>query len=195
MKTKIITLFILAQFAFAAAMAQTYKVDASNSILNWKAEKITGFHEGTIGIKSGSLSIDRNNITSGSFTIDMMTIVCTDLTDAEYNGKLVGHLKSPDFFDVANFGEAVFTLTKLVDVTKSVAEVSGNLTIKNITKPLTFKAVIIKDGNSFVFNANNIVVDRSLYNIKYGSGSFFSDLGDKVIYDEFVLKLKLVVVQ
>jgi polyisoprenoid-binding protein YceI len=192
---KITTLIIVLQFAIVASWAQTYTVDASKSTLNWRAEKITGFHEGTINLKSGSLKIEKDKITSGSFTIGMTTMVNTDLTDAEYNKKLIGHLSSPDFFDVAKFPEAVFTITKPVDVTKSVTEVHGNLTIKGISKPLSFKTVIKKDGNSYVFNANSIVVDRTLYNIKYGSGSFFSDLGDKVIYDEFTIKLKLVVVQ
>lgn len=195
MKTKITSLIILLQFAIVAAFSQTYNVDAAKSTLNWKAEKITGFHEGTISLKSGSLKIANDKITSGSFVINMSTIVNTDLTDAEYNKKLVGHLSSPDFFDVAKFPEAVFTITKPVDVSKSVTEIHGNLTIKGISKPLSFKAVVKKDGNSYVFNANSIVVDRTVYNIKYGSGSFFSDLGDKVIYDEFTLKLKLVVVQ
>jgi polyisoprenoid-binding protein YceI len=125
----------------------------------------------------------------------MTTIIDTDLADAEYNKKLTGHLSSPDFFDVAKFPEAVFTITKPVDLTKAVTEVHGSLTIKGISKPLMFKAVVKKDGNTFVFNANSIVVDRTVYNIKYGSGTFFSDLGDKVIYDQFTLKLKLVAVQ
>jgi polyisoprenoid-binding protein YceI len=195
MKTKITSLIILLQFVLVAAFSQTYNVDAAKSTLNWKAEKLTGFHEGTISLKSGSLKIANDKVTSGSFVINMSTIVSTDLTDAEYNKKLVGHLSSPDFFDVAKFPEAVFTITKPVDVSKSVTEIHGNLTIKGISKPLSFKAVVKKDGNSYVFNANSIVVDRTLYNIKYGSGSFFSDLGDKVIYDEFTIKLKLVVVQ
>jgi polyisoprenoid-binding protein YceI len=195
MKTKITSLIILLQFAIIGAFAQTFTVDASKSTLNWKAEKITGFHEGTMNLKSGTLKIENGKITSGSFVINMSTIADTDLTDAEYNAKLTGHLKSPDFFDVAKFPEALFTITKPVDVSKSVTEVHGNLTIKGISKPLTFKTVIKKDGNSYVFNANSIVVDRTVYNIKYGSGTFFSDLGDKVIYDEFTLKLKLVVTQ
>jgi polyisoprenoid-binding protein YceI len=183
------------QFAMVAVYAQSYKVDAAKSTLDWKAEKITGFHEGAIDIKSGTMKIDKDKIISGSFVINMNTITCTDLTDAEYNQKLVGHLKSPDFFDVAKFPEATFTITKPVDVSKSVTEIHGNLSIKGIVKPLIFKAVVLKTGTSYVFNANSIVVDRTKYDIKYGSGSFFSDLGDKAIYDEFTLKLKLTVVQ
>ncbi|MEI7897801.1 MAG: YceI family protein [bacterium] len=195
MKTKITTCIILLQFAIISAFAQTFTVDASKSTLNWKAEKMTGFHEGTIAIKSGSFKTSKDKITAGTFAIDMATIVDKDLANEEYNKKLVGHLSSADFFDVAKFPEAVFTLTKPVDLTKSVTEVHGNLTIKGISKPLSFKTVIRKDGNSIVFDANSIVVDRTVYNIKYGSGTFFSDLGDKVIYDQFTLKLKLVAVQ
>ncbi|MCX6267532.1 MAG: YceI family protein [Bacteroidetes bacterium] len=195
MKTRIFSLIIFMQLSIMAAFAQVYKVDAAKSTVNWKAEKITGFHEGTISIKSGSLKIDKNQLISGSFVINMSTIVNTDLTDAEYNKKLIGHLSSPDFFDVAKFPEAVFTITKPVDVSKSVTEIHGNMTIKGITKPLIFKSVVKKEGNSYIFNANSIVVDRTKYDIKYGSGSFFSDLGDKVIYDEFTIKLHLVVVQ
>jgi polyisoprenoid-binding protein YceI len=192
MKTRITSLIIIMQFVMVAAWAQTFTVDASKSTLNWKAEKITGFHEGTLNLKTGTFKVENGKIMSGTFTVDMNSITCTDLTDAEYNGKLVGHLKSADFFDVAKFTEAVFTITKPVDVSKSVTEVHGNLTIKGISKPITFKANILKNDISFIFNANSIVVDRTLYNIKYGSGSFFSDLGDKAIYDEFTIKLKIV---
>ncbi|MEI6433917.1 MAG: YceI family protein [Bacteroidota bacterium] len=195
MKTKITSLIILLQFAIVAAFAQTYTVDATKSTLNWKAEKITGFHEGTIGIKSGSFKASNNKITSGSFVVNMTTIIDTDLTDAEYNKKLIGHLSSPDFFDVAKFPEALFTITKPVDLSKAVVDIHGKLTIKGIVKPIAFKAVVKKDGNTYVFNANSIVIDRTSYGIKYGSGSFFSDLGDKAIYDEFTMKLKLVAVQ
>ena len=195
MKTKIIALFFLSQFAIVAAWAQTYTVDASKSTLNWKAEKLTGFHVGTIGLKSGSFKVVNNKIGSGSFIINMTTITDTDLTDAEYNKKLTGHLSSPDFFDVAKFPEAVFTITKPVDLSKTVTEVHGNLTIKGVSKPLSFKVVVKKDGNSYLFHANSIVVDRTAYNIKYGSGSFFSDLGDKVIYDEFTIMLQLFATQ
>ena len=195
MKTKITALTLLFALVFAATHAQTFNLDLSKSTLNWHAEKITGFHEGTVDLKSGSFKIEKDKIVSGTFVINMSTVADVDLTDAGYNQKLVGHLKSPDFFDVAKFPEATFTLTKPVDLTKSVTEVHGNLTIKGITKPLTFKTVILKNGNTISFNANSIVVDRTVYNIKYGSGTFFTDLGDKVIYDEFTLKLKMVAVQ
>lgn len=192
MKTRIASLILLLQVVAVAAFAQNYNIDLSKSTLNWRAEKITGFHEGTISLKAGSFKVESGTLTSGSFAIDMNTIKVTDIEDAETNGKLVGHLKSEDFFDVAKSPEATFTITKPVDLSKSVADVTGILTIKGISKPLTFKTVIIKVGNAYTFNANSIVVDRTKYNVRYGSGSFFEGLGDKVIYDEFVIKLKLV---
>ena len=195
MKTRIFSLLVALQVTAVAAFAQTFKADAEKSTLAWHAEKITGFHDGTIALKSGTFKVEKDKIVSGSFTIDMSTIANTDLTDKGYNDKLVGHLKSPDFFDVAKFPEAVFTITKPVDLTKSVTDVHGTLTVKGITKPLSFKAVVLKVGGSFSFNANSIVVDRTVYNIKYGSGTFFSDLGDKVIYDQFNVRLKLMAVQ
>jgi polyisoprenoid-binding protein YceI len=124
----------------------------------------------------------------------MNSITCSDLKDPEYNAKLVGHLKSADFFDVAKSPEAVFTITNPVDLSKAVTEVHGNLTIKGITNPLTFKVVSYREGTAWVFNANSVVVDRTKYNIKYGSGTFFGDLGDKAIYDEFTMRLKIVAV-
>lgn len=195
MKTRIFSLLIALQVTAVAAFAQTFKADTEKTTLAWHAEKITGSHEGNISLKSGSFKVEKDKIVSGSFIIDMNTITNTDLTDKEYNGKLVGHLKSADFFDVAKFPDAVFTITKPVDLSKSVTDVHGTLTLKGITKPLSFKAVVLKVGGSFSFNANSIVVDRTLYNIKYGSGTFFSDLGDKVIYDEFTVRLKLMAVQ
>ena len=195
MKTKIIALAFLFQLTILAGRSQTFTVDAAKSTLHWKAEKLTGFHEGTIEVKSGSFVIKNDKIISGSFVIDMSTIVNTDLVDEGVSKKLVGHLRSADFFDVAKYPEAIFTISKPVDVGRPVAEVHGNLTIKGISKPLSFKTVIKKDGNSYIFNANSIVVDRTLYNIRYGSGSFFTDLGDKVIYDEFTIGLKLVAIQ
>jgi polyisoprenoid-binding protein YceI len=195
MKTKFAVLVILFQFAVVAVWAQAFKVDVAKSTLNWKAEKITGSHEGAIGLKSGNLMIQNGKLTSGSFVINMNSITCTDLTDAETNQKFIGHLKSEDFFNVAKFPEAVFAITSPVDVTKSVVSITGNLTIKGITKPLTFKANVIKEGNSYIFSANSIVVDRTAYDIKYGSGSFFDNLGDKAIYDDFLIHLKLVAVQ
>jgi polyisoprenoid-binding protein YceI len=116
----------------------------------------------------------------------MNSIVDTDLADASWNAKLVGHLKSDDFFGVATYPTADLVITKVEGNTYS-----GNLTIKGVTNPTSFTAIASKDGKSTVYKGT-ITVDRSKYNIKYGSKSFFDNLGDKVIYDEFTLDFSLV---
>ncbi|MBP7497411.1 MAG: YceI family protein [Bacteroidales bacterium] len=191
MKSKLFLTVLVLLINTLILNAQNYKADITKSDLYWKAEKIVGYHEGNISLKAGSLKIEKDKIISGSFTIDMNTIVCTDLKDKEYNDKLTGHLKSSDFFDVAKFNTATFTINKPVDISKAVTEIKGTLTIKGISKALNFKSNVIKEGNNYIFNANSIIVDRTIYDIRYGSGSFFSNLGDKAIYDEFNIKLKL----
>ena len=121
----------------------------------------------------------------------MNSIACTDLS-GEYAGKLVGHLKSDDFFGVANYPTAKFVITKVVSRgTPGAYKVQGDLTIKGITQSIKFNADLKEDGTKTVAEAK-ITVDRSDYNIRYGSGSFFENLGDKTIYDDFDLEIKLV---
>lgn len=167
-------------------------VDTAKSQVNWKGYKVLGSHEGTIVIKDGNLDFDGDQLTGGSFTIDMTTINCTDL-EGEYKGKLEGHLKSDDFFGVSNFPTANFTITKVASRGKAGEyKVVGNLTIKGITKEIKFNAVISeKDGQTIA--TAPIKIDRSEFNVKYGSGSFFDNLGDNTIYDEFDLNVNLVV--
>lgn len=172
--------------------ADTFKADVSKSKLEWVGEKVAGQHNGTINLAGGTLVIDGTKIMSGSFEIDMNSITNVDLTDAEWNQKLVGHLKSDDFFGVAKFPKATFTITGPVAFVKGSANVKGNLSIKGITQPITFKAAMQNTAEGIRFYAH-IIVDRTKFDVRYGSGSFFDDLGDKTIYDEFKLKLNLLV--
>lgn len=169
----------------------THKVDASKSTINWKGEKVTGEHTGTIVMKSGGLDIKDGKLVGGEFVIDMASIECTDLS-GEYKGKLEGHLKSDDFFGVSAYPTASLKITKVKGTSKDgVYDVTADLTIKNITKPVTFTATLV-EGKGMVYANTNIIIDRSEYDVKYGSGSFFDDLGDKTIYDEFTLTVNLV---
>ena len=127
-------------------------------------------------------------IVSGEFNIDMNSINCKDLTDESWNQKLVGHLKSDDFFGVAKFPTAKLVINESQAFNKDEAVVTGKLTIKGITHPLTFTAK--RNGNTY---ESTITIDRSKYDIRYGSGKFFDNLGDNMIYDEFTLEVKLVV--
>lgn len=166
---------------------QKLTADAGKTTLNWLGEKVTGQHNGTINLKEGWLNWNDNRIISGEFAIDMTTI-----KDADASERLEGHLKSEDFFGVEKFPVSKLVITGSESFEKGTAVVKGNLTIKGITNPVEFKATSMKKDDGTWFFAN-IVLDRTKYNIRYGSGSFFDNLGDKVIYDEFKLKVNLLV--
>ena len=179
--------------AAAPAKARAYQVDVAKSDVKWHAKKVTGEHFGTIDLNSGQMDVQGNKVVGGTFTFDMGSIAVTDIKDPEYNQKLVGHLKSDDFFSADKNPTATFRITSVKPVAKAAAgqanaTVTGDLTIKGITKPVTFPATItVKDG---VASAKaDVTIDRSKFDIRYGSKSFFDNLGDKAIYDEFVVTL------
>jgi polyisoprenoid-binding protein YceI len=159
--------------------------DTSKTTLSWLGEKVTGQHNGTIKLQSGWLNWKDNKIVSAEFIIDMASI-----KEASGNERLEGHLKSDDFFSVGKFPVAKLVLTGSESFEKGSALVRGTLTIKGISNPIEFKSNMQKKDEGVWFYSN-ITVDRTKYDVKYGSGSFFDNLGDKVIYDEFKLKVAL----
>lgn len=162
-------------------------VDVSKSTINWKASKVTGTHTGTVGIKSGSLDIEKGKLKGGSFVVDMKSIVVTDLSGTGKE-RLEGHLNSDDFFSTAKFAEAKLEITKVTEMAmKGEFAVTANLTIKGISKPISFVAKTSENSATA-----SIKIDRTKYDIKYGSGSFFENLGDKAIEDTFELNINLV---
>lgn len=184
---------ILAALAFVMlsfAHVTIYKVDTAASNIVWTAEKVTGKHTGNVKIKNGDLQVSHGKLVGGSFEIDMNSITCTDL-EGERAGKLVGHIKSDDFFGVSTYPTAKFVITRAIPQdTKGNYKIIGNLTIKDKTNEIVFKGNVTEaDGQ--VTATGDIVVDRSKFDVKYGSGSFFDNLGDKTIYDEFGLKVSL----
>ena len=166
-----------------------YKVDLAKSNTKWHAKKVTGEHFGTINLSNGSLNIDGNKITGGTFEIDMNSIKCTDITDAGYNAKLVGHLKSDDFFSVEKNPKAKFVIKKVEGKGDSY-NITGDLTIKGITNSITFPATVKTDAKGLNATAK-IVLDRSKWDIRYGSKTFFPNIGDKMINDDFEIDLAL----
>ena len=181
-------LLMLSGLYLVNAGAQTKLVaDTTQTKLLWLGEKVTGQHTGTIKLQSGWINWQDNKIASGEFNIDMVSI-----KDSENNAMLMGHLKSDDFFGVEKFPIAKLVITGSTSFDKGNGTVSGNLTIKGVTNPLEFKAAMQKKDDGTWFFAN-IVIDRTKYNIRYGSGTFFDNLGDKTIYDEFKLKVNLLV--
>jgi polyisoprenoid-binding protein YceI len=187
MKKGLIFLALTVLFLMDAGAQKKLNADVENTKLLWQGEKVTGRHNGTINLQSGWLNWMENKITSGEFSIDM-----TSLKDSESNERLEGHLKSEDFFGVDKFPVAKLIINKSSAFERGTGVVSGDLTIKGITNPIEFKAVMQKKDDGVWFFAN-IVVDRTKYNVRYGSGSFFDNLGDKTIYDEFILKVNLLV--
>lgn len=182
---------ILSPFSTVNDDLATYNVNTSESVVSWKAEKVTGAHEGTIGLKNGKLDFTDGALTGGSFDIDMTTLVVTDL-EGEWKAKLEGHLNSPDFFNTAEYPAAKFVITRVVPKgTPGDYKVTGDLTIKGITKEIKFYANAVEEGNKIKAKAE-VTVDRTDFDIRYGSGSFFDNLGDKTIYDEFFLDINLV---
>jgi len=195
---KRITLSLLAialvatSFAKGSKKSESFKVDASKSSVNWLAKKVTGQHNGTITISNGTLALANDKIVGGKFEIDMTSIVNADL-QGEWNTKLIGHLKSDDFFSVAKNPTAKLDITN-VETKENNTIVNGKLTIKGITQDISFPASVSKKGNVVVAIAT-IRIDRTKYDIKYGSKSFIEGIGDKAIDDEFELQVNLVAIK
>jgi len=187
MKRALLLLTVSGLFLLTVGAQNKLTADTTKTKLLWLGEKVTGQHTGTINLKSGWLTWQDNKIVSGEFNIDMAS-----LKETENNGQLMGHLKSDDFFGVVKYPVAKLVLTGSTPFDKGSGVVSGTLTIKDSTNPIEFKATMQKKDDGTWFFAN-ITVDRTKYNIRYGSGSFFDNLGDKTIYDEFKLKVNLLV--
>lgn len=178
------TVLILTIIAFKSNTMEKKEVNVKESKIEWTGEKITGSHQGTITLKEGFLNFDEKTLTGGEFVMDMTSINVTDLT-GENKQKLEGHLSSDDFFGVNNFPTAKLVIK---DAAKkgNVYGVTGDLTIKGITKPITFDLKVDKNSASTKFE-----IDRTKYGVRYGSGSFFDNLGDNTIYDNFTLDVNI----
>ncbi|MCW3789178.1 YceI family protein [Plebeiibacterium sediminum] len=185
MKTlKIVIVLLIA--GSVSVFAQKKEVKSLESVVKWTGNKIGGSHNGEIKVKNGYLEFNNDQITSGKVVIDMNSITDLDLEDEGYNQKLVGHLKSDDFFGVEKFPTSSFEVTKASKFKDGKASVTGTLTIKGKSEEITFD--IVKKGNEYI---TKLEVDRSKFDVRYGSGSFFDNLGDKVIDDIFILDIKL----
>ncbi len=166
--------------------------DVNKSVVKWKGAKITGSHDGIIGLKSGYLIVDHGLLVGGQFIIDMNSIQTTDMSEKS-NRKLDKHLKNEDFFDVEKYPECklVINSCNLIKGEKNY-KINGSLTIKEITNNVEFLAKVEIKRNQFYNAEADIEIDRTKWDIKYKSGNFFKDLGDKAILDEITLNVNLV---
>ncbi|MDH6307738.1 polyisoprenoid-binding protein YceI [Dysgonomonas sp. PFB1-18] len=182
--------------AAASGAGEELVVDTQASSIQWKGSKVGGSHNGTIALKAGTLAINGETVASGSFEIDMNAIVDEDLTQKDMNDMLVNHLKSADFFDVATYPSSTFTVTKVeaaATPTDSVNYmVSGNLKLKDVEKNITFGAKITKEGDTYKAVTVPFTIDRTQWNVKYGSKTLFADLKENIVNDNIELQITIV---
>ncbi|MHA6248853.1 YceI family protein [Pontibacter sp. CAU 1760] len=173
----------------------TLPVNVAASTMTWNAKKFGGEHAGNVKLASGNLEVNGKKLTGGTFVIDMTSITVTDITNENFNKKLTDHLKSEDFFSAEKHGTSTFKITKVQPIANAKSgapnySVTGNLTIKGITNPITFPATVQIDGKSAVASAK-VELDRTKWDIKYRSG-MLGTAADKVIEDTFTIDLNLV---
>ncbi len=187
MKSILSLLFIaITSLTFANnPIKETKTVDVIKSEIKWVGKKVLGSHDGQIKLQSGELQFEKGKLIGGTLIIDMNTITCTDL-QGDTADKLVGHLNSDDFFGVSDHPTARLSIIKVTPKDGNVYTIDANATIKGITQAIQFDA-IVGDNSATA----TISIDRTKHNIKYGSGSFFDNLGDKTIYDEFEMQVDL----
>lgn len=193
MKTtvKILGIIFMNAVMTLTVMASHYEIDKNESQVKWTGKKVTGQHHGTINLKKGTIELEDGVITSGIFEMDMNSIVNEDLKNEAINKKLVDHLKSDDFFSVDKYPVSTLKVKEVRPYNEEEFLFLGDLTIKGITKPVTFKAAI-RNQNGKLTAKGSIEIDRTLYDIRYGSGKFFTSLGDNMIYDTFTLDFSVV---
>ena len=181
-------------FAQDKPIMETYKVDTGATKVAWEGKKVTGQHSGTVNVKSGSFTLTGEVINTGEVVVDMKTIVVTDIPldtkeNKEMNAKLQGHLSSPDFFNVAKYPESKLVI-KSSEKTKTGLKVKGDLTMLGKTQPIEFDAVVTKTTSDLKVKTI-VVLDRTKWDLKYGSSSFFKGLADKAISNDFTLTIDL----
>ncbi|HSP11779.1 MAG TPA: YceI family protein [Salegentibacter sp.] len=184
-KVALASVIVLTTVAFTANSLEEKKIDVEASEVNWRGEKVTGFHTGTVKLKEGHFILEDGELKGGEFIMDMNSINVTDL-EGENKGKLEGHLKSDDFFGVETYPTAKLVITSAAKKNDGTYGVVADLTIKEDTHPVTFDL----EWNENSANTE-LTIDRSKFNVRYGSGSFFDNLGDKTIYDNFELEVDL----
>jgi polyisoprenoid-binding protein YceI len=167
-----------------------FKIVSTNSKIDWTGRKVTGAHNGTIGIKEGNFILNDGKVKGGKIIIDTTAIEILDVTDPATNAQFAGHLASDDFFSSEKFPTAIFDILSVKEVSNHSYYLEGNLTIKDITHLVGFEVQVANDGNTISLSGK-LVIDRTKYDIKFRSGNFFVNLGDTLIYNDFDLDFKI----
>lgn len=181
--------FALTSSVFAAGFTDLEKVEVNpaESKLVYVGKKVTGEHTGEVKLAKGHLNFKGETLTAGEFEIDMTSIVNNDITDKDYHQKFLDHMMSEDFFNTAKFKTAGLKIKSAKKGKDNKYAITADLTIKGVTAPVKFDAVVTKEKATA-----KVVFDRTKYGIKFKSGKFFKDLGDKLIYDDVTLDVALV---
>jgi len=166
-----------------------FKLATAQSTIEWTGRKVTGSHNGTIAIKEGTLVFNDGKLSGGKVIIDTTAITILDVTDPDTNAQFAGHLASDDFFNSAQYPEALFQITA-VQAGNNTHRIDGNLTIKGITHAVSFDAAI-NITDEVVVLSGKITIDRTKYGMKFRSGNFFLNLGDTLIYNDFDLTVHI----
>ena len=169
---------------------KNFEIISAKSNIDWIGRKVTGAHNGTIGIKQGTFVFDNGKLSGGRFIIDTTSIKILDVTDPATNNQFAGHLASDDFFNSTNYPESVMVITSAEQKDNGSYHISGDLTIKGITHPIGFDAQIGSNDDT-ITASGKMVIDRTKYGMKFRSGNFFKDLGDTLIYNDFDLSIKI----
>ena len=199
---KIIAIVTILNIVFAqseikelSGLSDTLQIDRKNSQIEWIGRKVTGEHSGTLGLSEGWVVMNESVLISGKFIFDMTSIIDTDIESPKYKEMLEGHLKSDDFFNVKEFPVAVLNITNAQKVKEgNIYKIVADLTIKGITHSIAFQADVNVNGLNYLATAK-IKIDRTKWDIKYNSGNFFKDLGDKLILDEIEFDIFLLSVK
>ena len=168
-----------------------YQIDKTKSVVRWIGRTPVKFHDGTIDIQEGNFSVDDNGILNGNIIIDMESINCTDLSGGGKKS-LEEHLMNDDFFSVNKFKTSKINISSEMKPNNGLIDFKGNLEIKNISNPISFKSSISKTPEGKYTASSKLTFDRSMYNVKYKSKSFFDDLGDKFINDDIEIELEII---
>jgi polyisoprenoid-binding protein YceI len=168
-----------------------FQIQKSSSTVNWTGKKVLGLHTGGINVSEGYIEMEDKLIKGGVIIIEMNSIVITDIEDAKTNKDFKDHLFHDDFFSVDKFPTSQLLIGSATHVSSKQYKIEGVLTIKDISHPVSFTATV-ETFTDTLHSLGEIVIDRTMYNIRYGSGKFIDNLGDKLIYDDFILQFKLV---
>jgi polyisoprenoid-binding protein YceI len=182
----LVTAVVFLTMSFVSQVKKKLKVDIKNSTIEWKGFKPTGSHNGTINLASGSLVLEGATLIGGSFSVDMSTI-----EDSEDNKRLEGHLRSEDFFEIEKYAFSKFEITNC-NTNDGKSFITGNMTIKDVTKEISFEGTISQTDSTVTLKSEMFQINRADFNVKFKSKTFFNDLKEKYINDEFDMQVIIV---